>query len=83
MRVFRQHDQFILNFNGLLLSQTEANDVGVNEADIWLGLPRAGAREAAQLRVAPGAGEWSLYPWGALANPRSLGDILESPLGDF
>jgi hypothetical protein len=45
---------------------TKAKDAGVNEKDIWLALPRAAGRDAAQLRVAPGAGEWALYPWGTL-----------------
>lgn len=59
-----------------------AKDAGVNEKDIWLALPRAAGRDAAQLRVAPGAGEWALYPWGMVsvegslllqANPRAEG----------
>jgi len=54
---------------------TKAKDAGVNEKDIWLALPRAAGRDAAQLRVAPGAGEWALYPWGTLD-----GEFTRSPL---
>lgn len=51
---------FIFFFPG----EVEAKDAGVPEEEIWLGLPRAGSRDTAQMRVTPGAGEWSLYPWG-------------------
>eukprot|EP00913_Durusdinium_trenchii_P010696 g10036.t1 len=62
--------------------QEIAKDAGVREADLWVGLPRVASRDSAQLRVAPGAGEWALYPWGLVsvegslllqANPRAEG----------
>eukprot|EP00439_Symbiodinium_sp_Y106_P020280 s5718_g2.t1 len=44
----------------------------VKESDVWIGLPRVRLRESAKLRVAPGAGEWALYPWGVISAEGSL-----------
>ncbi|OLQ07670.1 hypothetical protein AK812_SmicGene8925 [Symbiodinium microadriaticum] len=44
----------------------------VKESDVWIGLPRVRLRESAKLRVAPGAGEWALYPWGVVSAEGSL-----------
>lgn len=47
-------------------------EAGVAESDVWIGLPRGRTRDSAQLRVAPGAGEWALFPWGIVSAEGSL-----------
>jgi len=47
-------------------------EAGVAESDVWIGLPRGRTRDSAQLRVAPGAGEWALFPWGIISAEGSL-----------
>ncbi|CAE7260176.1 unnamed protein product [Symbiodinium natans] len=50
----------------------EVREANVKEADVWIGLPRVRPRDSAQLRVAAGAGEWALYPWGIISAEGSL-----------
>ncbi|CAK0838589.1 unnamed protein product [Prorocentrum cordatum] len=45
---------------------------GVSESQVWVGLPRGSTRDSAQLRVAPGAGDWALFPWGVVSAEGSL-----------
>lgn len=47
-------------------------EAGVAESDVWIGLPRSTTRDSAHLRVAPGAGEWALFPWGIVSAEGSL-----------
>jgi len=53
-----------------------------DETDVWIGVPRRPRYDEKNFRVAPGAGEWSLYRWVGSSAEGSVVLEGEGPLGD-